>query len=147
MEDWTLRRADARDADALEGCIDAAYAPYLARIRDLPPVLEDCDAEIANNLVWVVEANGRIVGGLVLISCDDFMLLANVAVDLNMKGAGIGRRLLTFAETEAKDRGYVEMRLNTHAEMSETIDLYLRNGWSQLSRNGTKISMTKHLLE
>ncbi len=147
MEDWTLRRADARDADALAGCIDAAYAPYLARIRDLPPVSEDCGAEIANNLVWVVEANGRIVGGLVLIPCDDFMLLANVAVDLNMKGAGIGRRLLTFAETEAKDRGYVEMRLNTHAEMSETIDLYLRNGWSQLSRNGTKISMTKHLLE
>ncbi|MDP6708017.1 MAG: GNAT family N-acetyltransferase [Alphaproteobacteria bacterium] len=145
MEDWTIRRADIPDADGLGRCIDAAYAQYAGRIDDLPPMSEDCAAEIANHLVWVAEAGGEIVGGLVLIPSEGFMLLANVAVHPDRRGTGIGRRLLTLAETEALGRGYDEMRLNTHADMPENIQLYLGRRWLQVSRQGKKVEMRKIL--
>jgi ribosomal protein S18 acetylase RimI-like enzyme len=106
---------------------------------------ENCAEEIAKHLVWVAEAGGTIVGGLVLVPSDGFIQLANVAVHPNNRGAGLGRRLLTLAETEAVDRGYAEMRLNTHADMPEIIRLYERNGWLQVSRQGKTIKMRKNL--
>ena len=145
MEDWTIRRAEARDAENLGGCIDAAYAQYADRISDLPAFSANCAEEIAKYLVWVAEANGEIVGGLVLIPSDGFMLLANVVVHPNNQGAGIGQKLLALAESEAVERGYAEMRLNTHADMPENIQLYARNNWSQMSLVGAKVTMKKNL--
>ena len=145
MENWTIRRADVRDANGLSRCFDAAYAQYAARIDDLPPMSENCAEEIAKYLVWVAEAGGTIVGGLVLVPSDGFLLLANVAVHPDNRGAGLGRRLLTLAETEAVDRGHAEMRLNTHADMPEITRLYERNGWLQVSRQGKTIKMRKNL--
>ncbi len=145
MANWTIRRADVRDADGLSRCFDAAYAQYAERIDDLPSMSENCAEEIAKHLVWVAEAGGTIVGGLVLVPSDGFLLLANVAVHPTNRGAGLGHRLLTLAETEAVDRGYAEMRLNTHADMPEIIRLYERNGWLQVSRQGKTIKMRKNL--
>lgn len=145
MENWTIRRADIRDADSLSKCLDAAYAQYAERIDDLPSMSAECAEEIDKYDVWVAEAGGTIVGGLVLVPSDGFMLLANVAVHPNNRGAGIGQRLLALAETETMRRGYVEMRLNTHADMPENIRLYSRNGWLQVSRQGKKIKMRKVL--
>ena len=145
MDDITIRRAEPGDADDLGRCLDAAYAHYAERIDDLPPMSEGCAEEIADHLVWVAEASGVILGGLVLIPGDGFMLLANVAVHPDGRGAGIGRRLLTLAETETVARGYPEMRLNTHAGMPETIALYARNGWTETGRRGTTVSMRKGL--
>ena len=145
MANWTIRRADVRDANGLSRCFDAAYAQYAERIDDLPPMSENCAEEIAKHLVWVAEAGGTIVGGLVLVPSDGFIQLANVAVHPDNRGSGIGQRLLTLAETEAVDRGYAEMRLNTHADMPEIIRLYERNGWLQVSRQGKTIKMRKNL--
>ena len=145
VENWIIRRAELRDADSLGDCLDAAYAQYAARIDDLPPMSENCAGEIADHLVWVAEAGGAIVGALVLVPGGGFMLLANVAVHPIGRGAGIGRALLTLAETEAVARGFAEMRLSTHVEMPETIGLYARNGWSEVSRQGNKLAMRKSL--
>ena len=145
MTDVTIRRAEAGDADRMGRCLDAAYAQYAARIEDLPAMSEGCAEEIAANLVWVAEAGGAVVGALVLAPREDFMLLANVAVHPDGRGTGLGRRLLTLAESEAAERGYAEMRLNTHAEMPETIGLYARNGWVETGRSGNTVSMKKLL--
>lgn len=145
MADWSLRRAEVGDAEGLGSCLDAAYAHHRERIADLPPMSENCAEEIAEHLVWVAVSGGRIVGGLVLVPDDDFMLLANVAVHPDLRGRGLGRRLLTLAETEARDRGYAELRLTTHADMPETLQLYARNGWLQTGRVGNKIRMRKAL--
>ncbi len=140
-----IRRAGPEDADGLGTCLEAAYAADAARIHDLPAMAEGCAEDIAEHLVWVAEAEGQILGGLVLIPRDGFMLLANVAVHPDGRGTGIGRRLLELAETEAVARGHDEMRLNTHAEMADTIALYARNGWIETGRKGTKVSMRKAL--
>ena len=145
MENWTIRRADTGDAECLGRCFDAAYAQYAERIDDLPPMSENCAEEIAEYLVWVAEAGGTIVGGLVLVPSDGFLLLANVAVHPDHRGAGLGRRLLTLAETEARNRGYAELRLNTHEGMAENIRHYARKGWSPMSQEGKKVTMRKDL--
>ncbi len=143
--DWTIRRAVVRDADGLRDCLDAAYAEYAERIPDLPPVSANCAEEIDAHEVWVAESCGVIVGGLVLVPGDAVMLLANVAVHPDRRGAGLGRQLLALAEAEAAARGYGEMRLNTHADMPETVRLYARNGWEQVALRGNTITMKKRL--
>ena len=143
MKNWTLRKAEQRDADALSACIDAAYAHYAAHISDLPPVSADCAGEIARHQVWVAETDNTIVGGLVLIPEQGFMRLANVAVHPDHRGAGLGRALMELAETESLDQGYRELRLTTHVAMPENIQLYQHLGWQEVQRSGNKVSMKK----
>ena len=143
MGNWTVRRAEQRDAEALATCLDAAYAPYAARIADLPSVSADCAGEIARFQVWLAEIAGDVVGGLVLVPQEGFMRLANVAVHPDRKGAGLGRALMALAEAEALAQGYRELRLTTHVDMPENIHLYAHLGWDQTGRRGNKISMRK----
>ena len=147
MASWTIRRAKQEDAEALSACMDAAYAVYATRIADLPPVSADCAEEIAKYQVWLAEiageVDGDVVGGLVLMPRDGFMLLANVAVHPSQKGTGLGRALLARAEAEASAQGYRELRLSTHADMPETQRFYAHLGWEQTGRRGNKISMRK----
>ena len=145
MGNWTIRRAEGRDADALSICIDAAYAEYAARIADLPPVSADCAGEIAKFQVWVAEAANDVVGGLVLVPQDGFMRLANVAVHPDHQGTGLGRAFMALAEAEASDQGYREMRLNTHVDIPENVQLYTHLRWEQTGRDGNTISMKKML--
>ncbi len=107
MGAWTLRRAEHRDAAGLSACIDAAYAHYGARIPDLPEVSADCAEEIAKFKVWVAEVADVIVGGLVLVPDGGFMLLANVAVHPDHRGAGLGRAPGTVAGVKNLPRRFL----------------------------------------
>ena len=71
------------------------------------------------------------------------MRLANVAVHPDRKGAGLGRALIALAEAEARDQGYRELRLTTHAEMPENVSLYNHLGWQEDRRQGNKVFMKK----
>ena len=145
MADCIIRKATIADADGLGKCLDAAYAQYAERIADLPDMSADCAGQIASSEVWVAQAAGEIAGALILIPDDGFMLLANVAVHPAWRGEGIGMRLLTLADSEARGQGYGEMRLSTHAQMPEVIELYARNGWIETARKGNKVAMKKTL--
>lgn len=145
MANWTFRRAEPNDAAALAACLDAAYAEYVGRIADLPPVSGNCDDEIASRQVWLAEIAGAIAGALVLSAEADFMQLANVAVHPTHRGTGLGRALIAHGEAEARAQGYREMRLTTHAAMPENIALYVRLGWAESGRQGNKVFMTKPL--
>lgn len=132
---WTLRPAKPSDAPALTQCVAAAYRHYIPRIGKPPgPMLADYAEEIARHQVWVVEEHGHIVGGLVLVPYQDYILLDNIAVHPHHQGRGIGRALLVHADTEALAQGYSELRLYTHATMTENIALYSRIGWVETHR-------------
>lgn len=145
MTQWAIRKAVPRDADALATCIDAAYARYAERIDDLPAVSDGLADEIATHQVWIAEIGDEVVGGLVLVPEDGFMRLANVAVHPDHKGAGLGRTLISRAETEALAQGYRELRLTTHAKMRETIRFYSRLGWEEDRRRGNTVSMRRSI--
>lgn len=143
MVEWTLRRARDNDADALAACIDAAYAHYAETIADLPAVSQDCAGQIATLQVWIAETAGDLVGSVVLDQDEGTMKIVNVAVHPEQKGKGLGRALMGHAESLARERGCVEMRLTTHARMPDNHRFYQRLGWSEQARDGNKVVMSK----
>lgn len=143
MAEWTLRRATSSDADPLASCIREAYAVYEERITDLPAVADGIAEDIANNRVWVVEIENRVVGGIVLIVEDGCLLVANVAVEPEWAGLGLGGALMAHAEKECRELERSELRLSTHVDMPETIGLYAHLGWEETGRDGNQVSMRK----
>ena len=145
MADWRLRRAQADDAVELSDCIEAAYSDYASRIADLPAVTEGVADDIADHRVWVIERDGGIAGGIVLIPQADHLLLANVAVHPASSGLGLGRALMERAEADCLELGKSELRLSTHVRMPENVWLYTHLGWEETGRTGNKILMRKAL--
>ena len=143
MANWITRLALDADAPALAQCIDRAYAIYADALPDLPAVSEGIAGDIAENLVWVVELDNRIIGGLVLVAGTHHLTLANVAVDPDQTGKGIGKALLDLAVSEARRLNKVEMRLSTHVQMPGNVALYTRLGWQETGRAGNKVHMSK----
>lgn len=85
-----LRRAITADAAQLAYVAEAAYSPYLERMGGLRPGPMDTDyaAAVADAEAWVAEADGTVVGFLLLVEEPDGMLLDNVAVLPSHHGQG-----------------------------------------------------------
>ncbi len=135
MPKESIRPAIPSDADAIRAVVDAAYAVYLPRMEKPPgPMLDDYDARIAADEAFVLEGGTDILGILVLIDADGYLLLDNVAVAPTAHGQGIGKRLVAFAESEARRRGYKQIRLYTHAVMADNVAYYENLGWEETHR-------------
>ena len=131
----TIRKAIAADVPKIVELVDAAYAPYVARLGKKPgPMLDDYAARVAAGEAWVAIIDGAILGVLVIIDEQARFLLDNVAVQPSVAKRGLGRRLVSFAEEEALRRGASALDLYTHALMSENIALYGRLGYVEVGR-------------
>jgi len=131
-----IRPAQPDDRAAVEAIVDAAYSIYVERIHKPPgPMLDDYSRLIDAGAVSVLEApGGAIAAMIVLLAKPDHLLLDNVAVHPDRQGQGLGRRLIAFAESEARRLGYAELRLYTHVTMTENIALYARLGFDETGR-------------
>jgi len=138
MSEVKLRRAEPADADAVAACVQHAYARYEGQLARPPkPVLADYTAVVQSTLTWLLEStlgDNECVGVLVLVPQVDHLLLDNVAVEPAWQGRGLGKRLLEFAEGEAKRLGFSEVRLYTNALMTENRALYARVGYVEYER-------------
>lgn len=143
--EWRLRRATPEDCPQLADCIDSAYSVYRARISELPDVSGGLVDEVSRHLVWVAEFENDIVGGIILAPQSDHLLLANVAVHPKSKGVGLGRALMELAETQCLELGLDELRLTTHIDMPENVELYRHLGWEETQRCANKVKMSKRL--
>ncbi len=133
-----VRPATADDAHGLTACIDAAYAPFVAKGLDLPPVSEGIAGDIRDHHVWVATRGDRIVGGIVLV-LGDAAHLANLAVHPDAGGQGVGQALIATATSAARAAGYDRLHLATHFEMTGTQAFYRRLGWVEAGRDGNKV--------
>lgn len=123
------------DLSTIQDIIHAAYSPYIPLIGRTPgPMTDDYFSLITSEHVYVVSHQGTIQGLLVLIPEKDVMLLDNVAVAPSAQGMGIGRRLIDFAESKAKEGGYGSIRLYTNEKMVENVRLYERSGYMETHR-------------
>lgn len=130
-----IRIARPEDVATIADIVRAAYTPYIARIgREPGPMLDDYDTLVRQGNVQVLEEGGAVVAILVLLPCDDHLLLDNIAVAPAAHGRGHGRRLVAHAEAEARRQGFAELRLYTHVLMTENIALYARLGFSETHR-------------
>ena len=134
----------------MRGLVRAAYAHYVPRLgRETSPMQDDYAARIAANQAWLLEDDGAPLGALVLVDSPEGLLIDNIAVAKAARGAGHGRRLMEFAETEAARRGHPRIWLYTNVLMVENIALYTRLGYRETHRevqaSFSRVFMEKHL--
>ncbi len=132
----SIRPATMADQAAIERVVQDAYRGYIPRIGKPPgPMLDDYAARIREGSVSVLEdGNGAVAGILLLLAKPDFLFLLNVAVHPDFQGRGFGRLLMAYAEQEAKKKGLAEIRLYTHAKMTENIAIYAGMGFVETGR-------------
>ena len=111
----------------------------------LPPMDVDYADEIENFPTWVIEAEGRILGGLIMMFKKHRATIANIAVDPEFQGQGIGGALLKFAESKAREAGFLELHLATHELLNENISLYRHLGWQETGSDKSRIFMQKRI--
>jgi len=144
---WNIRDATPEDSGSLKVCMESAYAPYLERMRGahLPPMDVDYLSEIKNYPTWVVESEGSILGGLIMVFENDRASIANIAVNPKFQGQGIGGELMRFAESKARENNFAELRLATHILLDENISLYRHLGWEVTGRDDNRVFMKKEI--
>jgi N-acetylglutamate synthase-like GNAT family acetyltransferase len=146
-DSWQIRKAVPEDSDGLRRCMELAYTPYLEPMngRRLAPMDLDYLVEIRDFPSWVVQHEGMIVGGLIMIFGSNCASIANIAVHPRMQGQGLGGTLMNFAEVEAKKKKYSELRLVTHVLLVENVSLYLHLGWAEFDRDDVRVYMEKKI--
>ena len=144
---WQIRAATLKDSDSLENCMQLAYAEYQERMDGirLPPMDADYSSEIQNYPVWVVESDKGILGGLIMVFDNNQASIANIAVDPEFQGHGIGGALMKFAELKAREKNIHALKLTTHVLLDEIISLYRHLGWKETGRDETRIFMRKQI--
>ena len=142
-----IREATPEDSDGLKSCMESAYATYQERMggERLPPMDVDYSSEIENYPTWVVESEGSILGGLIMVFENEKASIANIAIDPKFQGQGIGGVLMKFAESKAKEKSFSEMHLATHVLLTENLSLYRHLGWEEISRDESKVFMKKEI--
>jgi ribosomal protein S18 acetylase RimI-like enzyme len=76
----------------------------------------------------------QVVGLIVLVAEEGYLLLENVAVLPSAQGRGVGIRLLQFADARARALGLSEIRLYTNVAMTENLAYYPRYGYVETHR-------------
>jgi ribosomal protein S18 acetylase RimI-like enzyme len=135
MMEPIIRAASEQDVPAIERVVYDAYKGYIAQIGRPPaPMTDDYRRRVRENSVWVLLLGDQLVGLLVLEFQSDHMLLDNVAIAPERQGCGLGRALMSFAETKAKECGYTEIQLYTNELMHQNLALYKRLGYRETAR-------------
>jgi len=144
---WQIRQATSDDADRLKDCMQSAYKGYLPRMegKRLPPMDIDYRDEIENYPTWVIDHQGTLVGGLTMMFEDKTASIANIAVHADFQGQGLGAALMNFAENQAREKRYREMRLATHVMLTENLSLYEYLGWQEYDRDDVRVYMRKRI--
>lgn len=142
---WHIRKAQPADSESLQLCMESAYSIYVERMdgNRLPPMDVNYESEIKEYPVWVAEFEGCIGGGLIMMFGDDYASIANIAVNTHFQGQGLGKQLMAFAETIAREKGYTELRLATHVLLHENLSLYSHLGWVEMDRDDIRVYMKK----
>ncbi|HVB50194.1 MAG TPA: GNAT family N-acetyltransferase [Acidimicrobiales bacterium] len=131
----SIRHAEARDADAVQALARQSYEQYVKAEGSEPaPMTADYANLIHRGHVWVAEQDDAIVGLLVLVPRDQFLLLDNIAVSERVRGLGVGASLLKWTEHVAVEMCLPEIRLYTGEVMTQNRYYYARHGYRETHR-------------
>ncbi|MGK7871429.1 GNAT family N-acetyltransferase [Falsiroseomonas sp. E2-1-a20] len=130
--------------------VDKAYTRWIAAVGRRPrPMDDDYEARCAKGQAWLLEADSKSIGVVIIEDMEEYLFLHNIAVAPDAQHRGFGRCLMRFVEEEARRRGYREVKLTTAVVMQQNVELYLRLGYSITGREPTatvdRLWMTKRL--
>ncbi|MGP9821019.1 GNAT family N-acetyltransferase [Salinarimonas sp. NSM] len=133
-----LRPALPHEGEAVRTLVRAAFAVHVPTLgREPGPMGHDWPACVAAGEVSVLEDEaGALAAVARLVPEPDALLVETIAVRPDLRGTGLGRALLAFAEEEARRRALPRLRLYTNALMAENIALYARHGYRTTHETG-----------
>jgi GNAT superfamily N-acetyltransferase len=133
--EFDLRRASDGDVPEIAALVRAAYEGYEPLIGRTPlPMLTDFMIALREHEVWVLAGPTGLAGVLELQPREDLLWVENVAIDPARQRQGLGRRLLRFAEDEARRRGLRATGLLTNERYVDNIAMYERHGYRETHR-------------
>ena len=133
-----IERADAASPDA-RACLAAYYAELGRRFPagfDVAQSLHPGTDEFAepNGAFLLARLHGRAVGcGGVLFEPDGTGYLKRMWVADDVRGLGVGGRLLAALEDAAREHGCVATTLETNATLTEAIAMYRAAGYAEVA--------------
>jgi ribosomal protein S18 acetylase RimI-like enzyme len=84
--------------------------------------------------LWIVESNGRHAGSVAFTDeGDGIATLRWFVLDRELRGRGLGRRLIGEVIDEARDAGFEALQLETFSDLSAAAHLYRSHGFELLS--------------
>ena len=108
---------------AREYGLDTTFEPYVAK-----PLAEF--AMQGAGRLWIAEKDGQVVGSVAMVDAEEgagqlrwFLLVPEV------RGSGLGRRLLETALAYGRKRGFGRIFLWTFADLADALRLYERAGF------------------
>ena len=131
-----IRKAVADDEAAIQECADKAFSGYISLIGRQPaPMTADFSAQIAAGQIYVVlNDGGDLLGYIAFFPQGNHMNLDSIAVLPAAAGRGIGKKLITFCEAEARRLGLEAVHLYTNEMMTANLSIYPRLGYVEVDR-------------
>lgn len=130
-----IRLATLSDEDDVRACAEDAYQQYVAAIGQKPaPMIANFGKQISEGLVHVILSSQELLGFIVFYVEADHMFVENVAVKSSSTGQGIGTKLLTFCEGQARRQGVSSIKLYTNEKMAANISIYRHFGYLETAR-------------
>ncbi len=131
----SFRPAGNADVATVRTIAEAAYQPYVAEIGRAPaPMVADFAAAAAAGDLFVLEEEGQVLAYIHLYAKDEVLHIENLAVAPEARRRGYARRLLAFAEDEARTRGIDCLDLYTNEVMAAAYGLYIATGFDEVDR-------------
>ncbi|MDP3967182.1 MAG: tRNA (adenosine(37)-N6)-threonylcarbamoyltransferase complex ATPase subunit type 1 TsaE [Nocardioides sp.] len=143
-----VRAATPADVPALVAVVHAAFAsrPVLD-----PPSTQLLETEESVGVVvaatggLVAEADGEVIGAVLLGDHGDRLGLHRVSVHPDHQGRGVVGLLARAAEDVARDRGCSGIEVGARVELPQTVELWLHHGYALVDRAGPHLTMAKEL--
>lgn len=125
-----VKLATPTDAETVHEIIRDAFDVYLSRLECPPaPLLANYGKLIDEEKVWIATDLGEILGLLVAYRRRDNFHVETVAVSPIAQGRKIGRMLMDFAESRARDESLAAVELYTNTVMTENLSFYEALGY------------------
>ena len=128
----------------------AAYARNRVLLGVEPiPLKADYRAVLREKEVWLADDGDALIAALVLEPRTNDLMIESVATEPARQSSGLGRALLSAAETRARDLGYNVVRLYTGSVLTHLTDWYARHGYQteriEVLSDRSITHMMKHL--
>lgn len=145
-----IRPALPADADAVSALTRKAYSAWIALTgREPLPMQVDYREAIRVHDFALVEQGGELLGLIETVLEADALLIVNVAVEPTSQGRGVGRRLMAYAEEQARSAGLMRTRLYTNKLFAKNLKLYASLGYEldreEVLNGGIAVHMSKQL--
>jgi ribosomal protein S18 acetylase RimI-like enzyme len=136
---FRLRPALAADAEQLSALIVRAFSGYEIRLDPPSSALKETPAAVRAKFPAhggaIAESKGAGIGCVLFVPEDTTALyVGRLAVDPAWRRRGVARALMSYAEAEARRRGFAQMRLQVRIPLLSNQALFRSCGFIEVRR-------------